>query len=113
MNPMDDLTQWLAARLDEDERIARAGAAVRGPTWWYEGYLDGMDGQVLAGDVLDGGSAAVRSLAMATRSDAEGEHAARHDPARVLREIDAKRGSSWTRTSPTGQRGDRTWSVTA
>ena len=89
---MDDLVQWLRAQLDEDERIARAAADVRGPVWWYEGYFGDVDGQVLAGDVLDGGSAAVRSLAMTTRSDAEGEHVARHDPARVLGEIEATRG---------------------
>ncbi|MFI8531784.1 DUF6221 family protein [Streptomyces aquilus] len=88
---MDDLVQWLRAQLDEDERIARAAASVRGPDWWFEGYFEDMDGQVLAGMVLDRGSSAVRSLAMTTRSDAEGEHAVRHDPARVLRQVDAER----------------------
>jgi hypothetical protein len=88
---VEDLVRWLRAQLDEDERIARAAASVRGPDWWFEGYFKDMDGQVLAGRVHDGGSSAVRSLAMTTRSDAEGEHAARHDPARVLREIEAKR----------------------
>lgn len=88
---MDELVQFLRDRLDEDERIAQSAASVRGPDWWFEGYCEDMEGQVLAGKALEGGSSAVRSLAMTTRSDAEGEHAAHHDPARVLRNVEARR----------------------
>lgn len=69
---MDELTRWLGEQLDEDERIARA--AKPGP--WHE------DGGVVyathpTDEVVDYSESA--------------EHIARHDPARVLREIEAKR----------------------
>jgi hypothetical protein len=69
---VDDLVEWLRAQLDEDERIARA--AKSGP--WHE------DGGVVyathpTDEVVDYSESA--------------EHIAEHDPARVLREIDAKR----------------------
>jgi hypothetical protein len=60
---VEDLVQWLRAQLDEDERTARAADAAKDDNWWW-----GPDSE----------SAAER-------------HVARHDPARVLREIDAKR----------------------
>lgn len=60
---MDDLVRWLTARLDEDERIAREAEAAKEDGWWWR---------------PDAESAAER-------------HVAAHDPARVLREIDAKR----------------------
>ncbi|MFF8910178.1 DUF6221 family protein [Streptomyces olivaceoviridis] len=77
---MDDLVQWLRAQLDEDERIARA--ATPGP--WEQDEPERCD-FLRSGDgyVVDcGGSRAPRENA---------QHVARHDPARVLREIDAKR----------------------
>ncbi|MEU2111844.1 DUF6221 family protein [Streptomyces sp. NPDC019507] len=86
-----ELVEFLRARLDEDSTAAEAAAAERGPVWWYEGHFADLSGQVLAGEVLDGGSAVVRALTMTTRSDAEGEHIARHDPARVLAEVESKR----------------------
>ena len=64
---MDDLARWLRAQLDEDERIAEA--ARQG--FWTEVIASGYLGlQVAVG---------------------EARHIAVHDPARVLREIDAKR----------------------
>lgn len=75
---MDDLVLWLGEQLDEDERIARR-ATVRqagGGSWAY----DESDVQAESG------------LGVARRIvPVHGEHIARHDPARVLREIDAKR----------------------
>ena len=69
---MDDLVQWLRAQLDEDERIARE--AKPGP-WHAEG------GSVYAthptDEVVDYSESA--------------DHIAEWDPARVLRELDAKR----------------------
>ncbi|MER7801223.1 DUF6221 family protein [Streptomyces parvulus] len=93
---MDDLVVWLRAQLDEDERIARAamwcedaaawraaaseyGTPTRpdGPRWYIEDSLE--DGVIRTVDPQ--------------ASDDEGvaRHIAEHDPARVLREIDAKR----------------------
>ncbi len=75
---MDDLVQWLRAMLDDDEQIARRATARQpgGESWVY-------------------GSEGVRAssgLGVATRAvPVHGEHIARHDPARVLREIEAKR----------------------
>ncbi|MET9909649.1 DUF6221 family protein [Streptomyces sp. NPDC006476] len=71
---MDDLVEWLRAQLDEDERIARAA----GGTWWAPPDL--------AGQVHDSGGVNIEAK---LRSFAT--HIAEHDPARVLREIDAKR----------------------
>lgn len=84
---MDDLVQWLGQQLDEDERIAKA--ATDGP-WHvdhelYPESINAADGvQVIAGGRW-GGEASV------FESTEDALHIARHDPARVLREIDAKR----------------------
>ena len=74
---MDELVRWLGAQLDEDERIARrAGDSFR---------QIGETGVIVAteGD---------RAEECATANWAGiAEHIVAHDPARVLREIDAKR----------------------
>ncbi|MFE7966149.1 DUF6221 family protein [Streptomyces cellulosae] len=75
---MDDLVQWLRAQLDEDERIAR-GTGQPGTSWQN---VD-MDGE-LRGDVNAG------TVAYVPREETRA-HIAAWDPARVLREIDAKR----------------------
>ncbi|WP_329215167.1 DUF6221 family protein [Streptomyces sp. NBC_01485] len=99
---MDDLVQWLRAQLDEDERIARA--ATPGPWWhnpgkqWlgpeaFEKY-DLRQGEEFVGY---GGphpfTGAVASTGPASNVQGMKDAAfiAAHDPARVLREIDAKR----------------------
>jgi hypothetical protein len=64
---MDDLVQWLRAQLGEDERIARACSG---------------DGRWDAGDIAIYG----KDLGVEVR-----DHMAEHDPARVLREIEATR----------------------
>jgi hypothetical protein len=82
---VDDLIAFLRAQLDEDERIARA-VEDRSAPW---------DGQWMAD-----GNSAVRTLnghVLFYRHDSGPlepglvDHVVRHDPARVLREIDAKR----------------------
>lgn len=75
MNP-DDLVAFLRARLDEDEAVARA--AEPGP-WSTNGYeiVTRADDRDLA-DVYGGGGSTP-------------DHIARHDPARVLAEVEAKR----------------------
>lgn len=59
---MDDLARWLGQQLDVDDRLARAALGSEEEWWW------GPDAE----------------------SPAE-RHVAAHGPARVLREIDAKR----------------------
>lgn len=66
---MDDLVAFVRARLDEDERIAQG--ADRNPP---------------------NGSTSWTPAALQTTWDARvDEHVARHNPARVLREVEAKR----------------------
>jgi hypothetical protein len=100
---MDDLVRWLRAQLDEDERIARAAMEAVGPVpgaaqWRYTASLTDEGGQYwsittvapsdtvptveLVGSGMSGGGVHKETLA---------RHIAEHDPARVLREIDAKR----------------------
>jgi len=67
---VNDLVAWLRARLDEDEAVARAAT----PGKWSMGRLDEHE----IGD------------AWMLKLD-DKRHIARHDPARVLREVAAKR----------------------
>jgi hypothetical protein len=67
---MDDLLAFLAARLDEDEAVAQGAARTD----------DGRGGQWLPVHFGAGG--------FDSRVD---DHIARHDPARVLREVEADR----------------------
>lgn len=69
---MDDLTAFLAARLDEDE--AALGYVEPGP-WTSSGPYVGSASGIIA----------------QARHTETGAHIARHDPARVLREVEAKR----------------------
>jgi hypothetical protein len=79
---MDDLVQWLGQQLDEDERIARA--ATRGP-WVQSGIGD-------YGWTVDfGRPGAGVETADTDQGLADADFIADHDPARVLREIAAKR----------------------
>lgn len=86
---MDDLTRWLGERLDDDERIARAACKYASPEWhldeefretvlWWppEFHTPYEEDKHWRGQALDGQLA---------------PHIAEHDPARALREIDAKR----------------------
>ncbi|KOV86082.1 MULTISPECIES: DUF6221 family protein [unclassified Streptomyces] len=78
---MDELVQFLRDRLDEDEQTARAAA----PGPWRQDEPERRDFVRSAGDgyVVDcSGSRTPRENA---------EHVARHDPARVLRDIEARR----------------------
>ncbi|WP_329308359.1 DUF6221 family protein [Streptomyces microflavus] len=84
----DALVAFLKDRLDDDERVARA--ATEGP-WrvdsedFAEAIYDARN-QVVVGGGRWGGEASVFD----TTEDAI--HIARHDPARTLREVEAKRG---------------------
>lgn len=79
----DDLTMWLRARLDEDERVAKACPV---HTWmadsaWLVDMLDPLPSQ--RRERPPGWTP------MITTEDIQ--HIATHDPARVLREVEAKR----------------------
>jgi hypothetical protein len=74
---MDDLVRWLGKQLDEDERVARrAGDTFR---------QIGETGVIVATE----GDRAEECASANWAGIAE--HIVRHDPARVLREVDAKR----------------------
>lgn len=92
---MDELVQWLGEQLAADERIARA---VRVPHDWHQG--PGDDDPEWVGDEMVlmwppefhtpyEQDKHWRGLTMEGSELAA--HIAEHDPARVLREIDAKR----------------------
>lgn len=86
---MADLVGFIRAQLAEDERIARAACwdeqsdvwTARPPRASYERYT--------VVDYLDDGVVAVTPEN--ADADGVGRHIAEHDPARVLREIGAKR----------------------
>jgi len=81
MTPVNDLIAFIRARLAEDEQIA-LGAS---PGPWHP---DEEHDEVLAVDdvtVAEGFALSGRQLRATV------EHIARHDPARVLREIEGKR----------------------
>ncbi|MEU6233851.1 DUF6221 family protein [Kitasatospora sp. NPDC047058] len=73
-----DLVAFLRARLDEDERIARR---TRQPGYQWRNF--DMDGELRDSD--NAGTVAYIPHAN------DRTHIARHDPARVLAEVDAKR----------------------
>lgn len=87
---MDDLVRWLGVQLDEDERIARAAG-----DRWRE-----LSGNWVAVAVEPSSEPAHR-VAMVLVAEGRA-HIVRHDPARVLREIEAKRRALVLHSAPTG-----------
>jgi hypothetical protein len=92
----DDVVQFLRSRLDEDEQAARKAAAVCGchppaPSWSFSD--EETDGRILVVD--DPHPGLKRKLGRRWNRSYEGlftaEHIVRHDPAQVLREVEAKR----------------------
>ncbi|WP_432041430.1 DUF6221 family protein [Streptomyces cadmiisoli] len=86
---MSELATWLREQLDEDGRIAQAACwdeqsdvwTARPPQASYERYC-----------IVDYcGDGVVAVTPENADDDGVGQHVAEHDPARVLREIDAKR----------------------
>ena len=102
------ITEFLRARLDEDEAVARA---CNGPAWSSgdasvgEGGLYSVDdGWAIAwfkigtSNEADDGTRQLPRFPILRHSAYENSvHAARHDPARALREVEAKRAllESW------------------
>lgn len=82
MTVMSDLVTFLRARLDEDEQVARA--ATPGPWRAGEPYPDAGSVGAPSGNVCNETSDGFVELV-------DARHIARHDPARVLAEVEAKR----------------------
>jgi hypothetical protein len=74
-----DLIAFLTARLDEDEAVAKRAADRMGSPDWRQGEADDGRDIVMMGEHEVG----MHSLI--------GAHIARHDPARVFREVEAGR----------------------
>jgi hypothetical protein len=79
------IVEFLRRMLDEEERAARAAADQRAARW-----LGSDGGDVGAVTPLPGGAVTVDSVG-SVKTAAESEHIARHDPARVLADVEAKR----------------------
>ncbi|MCX5201057.1 DUF6221 family protein [Streptomyces sp. NBC_00237] len=93
----DDLVEFLHARLAEDEAAARAASepeewVEKRPTWNVQYWADPDRAAVIA-DPDSSAYPVVTSIAGEAEDVAEVfvRHIARHDPARVLAEVDAKR----------------------
>jgi hypothetical protein len=90
---MDDLIAFVTARLDEDEAAAykAAGGLYRGADGRFGGrpHWSAL-GHGIVADAADPDWGVV-DLGPCIDDDALAEHIARHDPARVLREVAAKR----------------------
>lgn len=91
---MDDLVQWLRDQLDEDERIAKA---VRVPHDWHQGPGDDpewTDAEMVCMWPPEFHTPYERDKhwrGLSLEGSELAAHIAAHDPARVLREIAAKR----------------------
>lgn len=101
---MVELIDFLHARINEDEHIAKRAAGTDGVDgrWAYDG--DSAQGEVYRPDAshtytrLDGSTGVEHSHVtqdsegiMPSVEGDDGCHIARHDPARALREVEAKR----------------------
>jgi len=86
---MNDLTAFLTARLDEDEAVAKAAASCTGPDW-HQSHAVTANGATTI--VFNGPDDDIEVADTLRRDDQEiAPFIARHDPARALREVEAKR----------------------
>lgn len=93
---MDDLVQWLGQQLDVEEQVAREstpGPWRNAPTARHHATASGRSEEAVFAAPPETGATVVATTgeAVERRHLVDAEHIARHDPARVLREIDAKR----------------------
>lgn len=94
------IEEFIEARLAEDERIARAAGDGTQARWAYEEWSPGglAGGEVYRPDTLHPKYGDVHYVTMDSEGlspavdPPEGTHIARHDPARVLRQVVAIRG---------------------
>jgi len=94
------LVAFVRARLDEDEAAAMAAT---GTAWaweatgdkdssWAVGHVEGEDGRPLSGEIGHGQGVVIDGVCESINGNlADAAHIARHNPARVLREVEAKR----------------------
>ena len=82
---MDDLIAFLKTRLDEDEQTAHE--ATDGP--WVDEFSGETGHCVIPADAMSTREYVAKTQLLAALPDAR--HIARHDPARVLAEVEAKR----------------------
>lgn len=89
----DDLVAFLRARLDEDEQTARAAADETGIAAWVGSDESGHAWRYQHGGVWGDhdGLCSEAPYVVGTDLRQVQDHIARHDPARVLAEVDAKR----------------------
>lgn len=105
-----DIIEFLNARLNEDEQAARAAIDPNRPGTHWHWVTNANDTPVAVGDLaeaqqhqqvslrtLEGSPSSVGPLPAVVLHGEEvhpgaGDHIARHDPDRVFREIEAKRG---------------------
>lgn len=88
----DDLIAWLNRQIDDDERIARA--ANPSPWRWRIPGASHLDQNTIFGDGSPRGMDKLRQVCnveMAWEREANAEHIIRNQPARALREVEAKR----------------------
>ncbi|MEV4179924.1 DUF6221 family protein [Streptosporangium canum] len=83
---MSDLITFLRARLNEDEQVARAAAEAP-----WESTVPGMVHVSAAAIAKNPNAWGKLGYVAQADNEAYRDHIARHDPARVLREVEAKR----------------------
>lgn len=86
------LTEFLLARLDEDEAVARAAVTQEGEATWYVAPVHTAPRITRVRTSRDNVPVALVEGIEKIHDDTHlSEHIARHDPARVLAEVEAKR----------------------
>ncbi|MFF4791857.1 DUF6221 family protein [Streptomyces sp. NPDC001276] len=93
---MDELVRWLGEQLDVEAQVAREatpGPWQNAPTARHHATASGRSEEAVFASPPDLGATvvAITGEAVERRHLVDAEHIAAHDPARVLREIDAKR----------------------
>ena len=83
-----DLVTFLNARLDEDEQMARS---TPGPSWEHRQIRGDFDESVVFENYVAVADPGRNTVALADVAEEVLPFVLRHDPARVLAEVDAKR----------------------
>jgi hypothetical protein len=84
-----ELIEFLRARFDEDAQVASAATWCPGASRWSAHHREEYDGRWVIVDSLD--DRVIEVDTEASDDACVAAHIARHDPARVLRDLEAKR----------------------